>query len=55
MAKTNSIVTIHPTTNSTKEDEFQIKTAPRLDLPLLRIDKGVITDHIDFLLMNNKK
>ena len=55
MVKSNSIVTIHPTTNLTKEDEFQIKTAPRLDLPLLRIGKGVITDHIDFSLMKNKK
>ena len=55
MDKTNSIVTIHATTNSTKEDEFQIKTAPRLELPLLRIGKGVITDHIDFSFINNDK
>ena len=48
-------MTIHPTTNLTKDDEFQIKTAPRLDLPLLRIGKGVITDHIDFSFMNNEK
>ena len=53
MGKSDSIVTIHPTTNETKDDEFQIKTAPRADLPLLRIGKGVITDHIDFLLTNN--
>ena len=55
MAKSDSIVTIHPTTNPTKDDEFQIKTAPRLDLPLLRIGKGVITDHIDFSFINNDK
>ena len=55
MAKSHTIVTTHPTTNLTMEDEFQIKTAPRLDLPLFRIGKGVITDHIDFSLMNDKK
>ena len=48
-------MTIHATTNVTKVDEFQIKTAPRLELPLLRMGKGVITDHIDFSLMNNNK
>ena len=55
MDTADSIVTIHATTNPTKEDEFQIKIAPRLESPLLRIGKGVITDHIDFSLMNSKK
>ena len=31
-------------------DEFQIKIVPRLELPVLRIGNGVITDHIDFSL-----
>ena len=55
MDKANSIVTIHSTSNVTKPDKFQIKTVPRLYLPLLRIGKGVITDHIDFSSMNNNK
>ena len=55
MDTADSIVSIHATTNETKLDEFQIKTAPRLDLPLLRIGKGVITDHIDFSFINNEK
>ena len=55
MDKANSIVTIHATTNETKDDEFQIKTVLRLELPLLRIGKGRITDHIDFSLMLNDK
>ena len=55
MNKANSIVTIHSTYNVTKPDEFQIKTVPRLELPLLRIGKGVITDHIIFSSMKNNK
>ena len=42
------IVTIHPTSNETRLDEFQIKTVPRLELSVLRIEKGVITDYVDF-------
>ena len=34
--KVNSIVNIHPTSNVTKMDEFQIKTDQRLKLPKLR-------------------
>ena len=37
--------------NVTNSDEFQIKTVPRLELPLLRIGKGVITDYVDFSSM----
>ena len=47
MFKVNSIVTIHATYNVTRPDEFQIKTVPRLEFPLLRIGKGIITDHVD--------
>ena len=39
---------IHATYNVTRLYEFQIKTVPILELPLLRIGKGVITDHVDF-------
>ena len=49
MDKANSNVTIHATSNVARLDEFQIKTVPRLELPLLRICKGVITNHIFFL------
>ena len=55
MDTANSIVTIHATSNVTRPDEFQIKTVPRLELPLLRIGKGVITDHIDFSSMKMNK
>ena len=56
MFKVISIVAIHTTSNVTRLDEFQIKTVPSLKLPLLRIGKGVITDHIDFSsVMNNKE
>ena len=55
MDTADSIVSIHATTNETKLDEFQIKTTPRLGSPLLLIGKGAITDHIDFLSMNNNK
>ena len=51
MFKVNSIMIIHDTSNVTNSDEFQIKTVPRLELPLLRIGKGVITDHVDFSSM----
>ena len=50
MFKVKSIVEIHPTSNETRGDEFQIKTVPKLELPVLRIGNGVITDHIDFFL-----
>ena len=50
MFKVKSIVEIHPTSNETRLDEFQIKTVPRLELPVLRIGNGVITDHIDVSL-----
>ena len=33
--KVNSIVKIHPTSQKNKLDEFQIKTASRLELPML--------------------
>ena len=49
--KVNSIVKIHPTSNETKNDEFQIRTGPRLELPILQMNKGVITDHADFSSM----
>ena len=55
MFKVNSIVTTHATSNVTNLDEFQIKTVPRLELPLLRICKGVITDHVDFSSMKMNK
>ena len=48
MLKVHSIVKIHPTTNVTKKDEFQIKTDERLKLPHLRQGKVAITDHVDF-------
>ena len=55
MFKVNSIVKIYPTSNETKNDEFQIKTGPRLELPVLRMDKGVIADHADFSSMTKIK
>ena len=55
MDKANSIVIIHATYNVTSPDEFQIKIVPRLELPLLRIGKGVITDHIDVSLIKMNK
>ena len=55
MFKVDNIVKIHPISNETKLDEFQIKTVPRLELPVLRIDKGVITDHVDFSSMKKNK
>ena len=55
MFKVNSIVTVHATSNVTRLDEFQIKIVPRLGLPLLRIGKGVIADHVDFSLMKINK
>ena len=51
MFKVKSIVKIHPTSNETRLDEFQMKTVPRLELPVLRIGNGVITDNLDFSLM----
>jgi len=48
--KVKSIVTIRPTSNETRLDEFQIKSVLRLELPVLRIGKGVITEHVDFSL-----
>ena len=53
--KVKSIVTIYPTSNVTRLDEFQIKTVPRLALPVLRIGKGVITDHVEFSLTKINK
>ena len=50
MFKEKSIVELHPTSNKTRGDEFQIKTVPKLELPVLRIGNGIITDHIDFSL-----
>ena len=41
--------------NETKLDKFQIKTVPRLELPVLRTGKGVITDHVDVSSMKKKK
>ena len=55
MFKVNNIVTIHATSNVTRMNEFQIKTVKRLGLPLLRIGKGVITDHDDFSLTKINK
>ena len=51
MLKVKYIVKIHPTSNETKKDEFQIKTSSRLELPVLRMGKGVIIDHVDFSSM----
>ena len=53
--KVNSIVKIHPTSNETKKDEFQIKTGPRLESPVLRMGKDVIIDHVDFSSMMKGK
>ena len=52
MLKVHSIVKIHPTTNVTKKDEFQIKTDERLKLPHLRQGKVAITGHVDFSKKN---
>ena len=56
MFKVKSIVEIHPTSNETRVDKFQIKRVPRLELPVLRIGNDVITHHMDFslTLKNNK-
>ena len=53
--KVNSIVKIHPTSQETKLDEFQIKTVPRLELPMLRMGKFVITDQVGFSLTKKKQ
>ena len=55
MLKVNSIVKMHPISNETKLDEFQIKTVPRLKLPVLRMVKGVITNHVDVSSMKKNK
>ena len=55
MFKVNSIVTIHPTSNVSRLNEFQIKTVPRLELLLHRIGKSVITDHVNFSLTKINK
>ena len=56
MLKVKSIVEIHPTSNETRVDKFQIKRVPRLELPVLRIGNDAITHHMDFslTLKNNK-
>ena len=48
-------MTIHPTSNVTRLDEFQIKTVQRLELHVLRIGTSVITDHVDFSLTKINK
>ena len=48
MLKRTSIVTIHPLTNKSVSDEFQIKTNKRLKFSLLQIAKGGTHNHINF-------
>ena len=47
---------IHPSINTSKLDEFQIKTNKRLKLLRLQIGNGEIQNHIDFskFIMNSK-
>ena len=50
MKKSSSTVSIHPSTRkSMEDDELQIKTDSRINLPLLKIANGEIQNYIDFL------
>ena len=53
MSNINSIVKIHPTSNVTKKDEFQIKKDPILKLPKFQMGKFIIKEHVDVSLMMN--
>ena len=47
--KSSSTVSFHSSTNKLKEDnEFQIKTNSRIDLPLLQIASDAIQNNMDF-------
>ena len=48
MLNTSSIVSIHPSTNIIKPDEFQIKIEKRSKLPLLQIGNSETQNRIDF-------
>ena len=48
MLKRASVVSIHPSTNISKLDEFQIKTNKRSKLPRLQIGYDAIHNHINF-------
>ena len=55
MKKCSSTVSIHPSTNKSKEDDkFQIKIDSRINLYILQIANDAIQSHIDFSNFDTK-
>ena len=58
MVKNKSCVSMLPSTENTEKkhvDEFNIKTNDKVKLPLLRVGRGVIKNHVDFSIEGKKK